>query len=98
MKLGTVVGALSLGLLASSSSSSSAFSAAFPATRVEGLVIEIESARGVVVVAHSPTKTMPAMTMPFRVSRAADLQGIQPGMRIRFNLKSPNRIAGIQKR
>ena len=63
--------------------------------RVEGLVVEVEPAQGVVVVAHAPTPKMPAMTMPFRVSRAAELEGLKPGMRIRFKL-SGKRIGDIQ--
>lgn len=66
------------------------------AHRVEGLVVEVEAAQGVVVVAHQPVKGyMPAMTMPFRVSRAGELAGLAPGMRIRFKL-SGSHIAEIQ--
>ena len=64
--------------------------------RVEGLVIEVEPAQGVIVVAHSPTQNMPAMTMPFRATRATDTQGLKPGMRITFKLTSNSRIADIR--
>ena len=64
--------------------------------RVEGLVIEVEPAQGVIVIAHSPTQNMPAMTMPFRTTRAADLQGLKPGMRITFKLAANSRIADIR--
>ena len=65
--------------------------------RVEGLVVELEPTQGMVVVAHGPVKDyMPAMTMPFRVSRAAELQGLKPGMRIRFKLSGNSRISDIQ--
>src|SRR5882724_12686823 len=72
-------------------------SLAFAGSRtVEGLIVEVERAQGVVVVAHGPIKNrMPAMTMPFRVSRAAQLDGLKPGMRIRFKL-SGERMADIQ--
>ena len=66
-------------------------------THLEGLVIEVEPSQGVLVVAHNPTKSMPAMTMPFRAARAAELTGIKPGMRIRFHLTGGNsRITDIQ--
>ena len=55
--------------------------------RVEGLVVEVEPTRGIVVIAHQPVKGyMPAMTMPFRVSHSSELSGLTPGMRIRFKL------------
>lgn len=63
---------------------------------LEGLIVEVEPSQGVIVVAHRPTKTMPAMTMPFRVSRAAQLEGLKPGMRIRFHLGAKTRIDDIQ--
>ena len=62
--------------------------------RVEGLVVSVEPSQGVVVVAHGPVKgVMPAMTMPFRVDRAAALAGVLPGMRIRFKLTGGRKIA-----
>ncbi len=65
--------------------------------QVEGLVIEVEPAQGVVVVAHGPVKDyMPAMTMPFRASRAADVLGLQPGMRVRFRLSASGKISDLQ--
>ena len=75
-----------------------AATAAFAASHtVEGLVIEVEPAQGVVVVAHGPIKDyMPAMTMPFRTARAADLEGLKPGMRIRFKLGGNARISAIK--
>ena len=73
------------------------FSAAMLAAgaRFEGLIVEIEPSQGIIVVAHSPTKNMPAMTMPLRVTRGVLLAGLQPGMRIRFTL-SKTKIADIQ--
>src|SRR5690242_4508007 len=39
------------------------------------------------LVAHRPVgKYMPAMTMPFRVEQARDLDGLAPGARVRFEL------------
>ena len=73
-----------------------ALSTAFAASRMEGLVIEIEPSQGVVVVAHRPAGKMPAMTMPFHVVRAAQLEGLKPGMRIRFRLDRASRISEIQ--
>ena len=73
-----------------------ALSTACAASRMEGLVIEVDLSQGIVVVAHRPTRTMPAMTMPFHVARAAELQEIKPGMRIRFHLRGASRIADIQ--
>ena len=73
-----------------------ALSTASAASRMEGVVIEVEPLQGIIVVAHKPTGKMPAMTMPFRVARVADLQGIMPGMRIRFRMQSGARIADIQ--
>jgi protein SCO1/2 len=64
-------------------------------TQMEGLVVEVERAQGVVVVAHGPAGSMPAMTMPFRVSRASQLDGVAPGNRIRFKLARGGRISEI---
>lgn len=66
------------------------------APRVNGLVIEVEPAQGIVVVAHSPTQNMPAMTMPFHANRAAELHGLKPGMRISFKISGASRITDIQ--
>jgi protein SCO1/2 len=54
---------------------------------VDGIVVAVDSAARTMLVSHRPIpKYMPAMTMPFRVERAADLDGLYPGARVRFDL------------
>lgn len=54
---------------------------------VDGIVVAVDPAARTMLVAHRPiAKYMPAMTMPFRVERAAELDGLYPGARVRFEL------------
>lgn len=54
---------------------------------VDGIVIAVDPSARTMLVAHRPVaKFMPAMTMPFRVERAAELDGLYPGARVRFEL------------
>ena len=55
--------------------------------RVEGIVVEIDRAQGIVVVSHKPIADfMPAMMMPFHADRPSALDALRPGMRIGFEL------------
>lgn len=55
--------------------------------RVEGLVTAIDPARPSITVSHRAIPGyMPAMVMPFRVARPAELASLAPGARIRFEL------------
>jgi protein SCO1/2 len=54
---------------------------------VEGLVLRVDRAQRTVVVSHHEIRNyMPAMAMPFRVREAAELDGLAPGSRVRFQL------------
>jgi len=54
---------------------------------LDGLVIEIDRAARKFVVSHRAIpKLMPAMVMPFPVENAAELDGLHPGARVRFEL------------
>lgn len=54
---------------------------------VDGIVVAVDPSARTMLVAHRPVeKFMPAMTMPFRVEKASDLDGIYPGARVRFDL------------
>jgi protein SCO1/2 len=54
---------------------------------VDGVVVAVDPAARTMLVAHRPVgKYMPAMTMPFRVERASELDGLYPGARVRFDL------------
>jgi protein SCO1 len=54
---------------------------------VDGIVVAVDPAARTMVVAHRPiAKHMPAMTMPFRVEQARELDGLYPGARVRFEL------------
>ncbi len=54
---------------------------------VDGIVVAVDPAALTMVVAHRPiAKHMPAMTMPFRVEQARELDGLYPGARVRFDL------------
>src|SRR6266436_10440036 len=70
----------------------------FPAT---GAVREIHLADRTIVIAHEAiTNYMGAMTMPFNVKRSAELDGLQPGDQISFQLHvtdSASWIDGISK-
>ena len=55
---------------------------------VDGIVVTVDPAAGMMTVAHRPIgKFMPAMTMPFHVSDAAQIRGLYPGARIVFRLE-----------
>ena len=63
-------------------------SAAAKTYEVDGLVVSLDPAKSAFTISHRPIPGfMPAMTMPFRVSRAADLAGLQPGNRVRFQMR-----------
>jgi protein SCO1 len=48
--------------------------------------MEVDRSQGIVVISHNEIKgKMPAMTMPFRVRSIAELAGLTPGARIRFD-------------
>lgn len=54
---------------------------------VDGIVVAVDPAARTMLVAHRPVaKHMPAMTMPFRVGDARELEGLYPGARVRFEL------------
>ena len=54
---------------------------------MQGIVIEVDRAQGVVVVSHKPIAGfMPAMVMPFHADPPATLDALKPGMRISFDL------------
>ncbi len=54
---------------------------------VRGMVLALDPAGGAVTVSHRDIpRYMPAMTMPFRVKRPADLAGLAPGAEIEFEL------------
>jgi protein SCO1 len=54
---------------------------------VTGLVLRVDVAARIVLVSHDAIEgLMPAMTMPFEVRAAKDLQGIEPGMTVAFSL------------
>lgn len=56
---------------------------------VDGLVLATDPARLAVTVSHKEVPgLMPAMAMPFRVRDAALLEGLRPGMFIRFELST----------
>lgn len=55
--------------------------------KMEGLVIAVEPARPGLVVSHKAVPgVMPAMSMPFRVRDAKQLEALKPGTRIQFTL------------
>ena len=54
---------------------------------VTGMVLRVDAAARTVLVSHDAIEgLMPAMTMPFEVRAAKDLQGIEPGMTVAFTL------------
>lgn len=54
---------------------------------VDGIVVAVDRAAQTMLVSHRPiAHYMPGMTMPFRVERAAELQALYPGERVRFDL------------
>src|SRR5262249_10869995 len=54
---------------------------------VDGIVVALDPAARTMLVSHRPIgRYMPAMMMPFRVDRPADLEGLYPGARVQFDL------------
>jgi protein SCO1 len=54
---------------------------------MRGMVLKVDPAQKTVVVSHDPVPgLMPAMTMPFEVRSAADLNGVVPGAIVSFTL------------
>ncbi len=54
----------------------------------EGLVLHVERERQTVTISHREIRGyMPAMTMPFRVKNAVELEGVAPGTRVQFQLE-----------
>ena len=58
-------------------------------TSAFGVIQAIDTTAGLVTIEHEPINKLgwPAMTMPFKVSNPALLQGIQPGEKVEFQLK-----------
>jgi protein SCO1/2 len=56
--------------------------------KVEGLVVEVDRAQGLLVVSHRPIPGyMPAMTMPFRAAKPSQLDGLTAGSQVVFDLE-----------
>ena len=56
--------------------------------QVDGLVVAIDADQRTLTVSHRPIpKYMPGMVMPFHVENAAELSGLAPGARVRFELE-----------
>jgi len=55
--------------------------------QMQGLVVAVDAAARSVVISHdSVPGLMPAMSMPFDVRSARDLDGLEPGLAVRFTL------------
>ncbi len=55
--------------------------------KMEGMVLEVDRAARSMVVSHRAVPgLMPAMAMPFRAARAAELDDVEPGSRVAFDL------------
>jgi protein SCO1/2 len=55
--------------------------------QVDGLVVAIDRDQKTITVSHRPIpKYMPGMVMPFHVENPAELAGLAPGARVRFEL------------
>src|SRR5271165_1995534 len=55
--------------------------------QVDGVVVAVDMTARTMLVAHRPIENfMGAMAMPFRVEDANQLEGLHPGMRVRFEL------------
>ncbi len=64
-----------------------AFSACAKRYAGHGLIISADPAAGTAVVSHKEISNyMPAMTMPFRVKRPSELEGLYPGAQVDFRL------------
>lgn len=56
--------------------------------RVDGLVLSADAARKTLTVSHRDIPGyMPAMSMPFRAHKAAEVAALRPGMRVSFDLE-----------
>ena len=65
---------------------------------MRGLVLKVDPGRKTVVFSHDPVPgLMPAMTMPFEVRSAADLNGIVPGAIVSFTLVLAKDSAHIER-
>jgi Cu(I)/Ag(I) efflux system protein CusF len=58
-------------------------------TSAVGVIDAVDVDAGTVTITHEPIRALgwPAMTMPFKVSNPALLQGIEPGEKVEFQLK-----------
>jgi len=55
--------------------------------QVDGVVVAVDMTARTMLVSHRPIENfMGAMAMPFRVEDAKQLEGLHPGMRVRFEL------------
>jgi protein SCO1 len=65
---------------------------------MRGMVLKVDLAKKTVVVSHDPVPgLMPAMTMPFEVRSAADLNGVVPGAIVSFTLVLAADAAHIER-
>jgi protein SCO1/2 len=65
---------------------------------MRGMVLKVDPARKTVVVSHDPVPgLMPAMTMPFDVRSAADLNGVVPGAIVSFTLVLAGDTAHVER-
>lgn len=66
--------------------------------RVDGMVLRVDPERQNIVVSHRAIPGyMGAMVMPFRVRRAAEMQGLAPGSRVEFRLVVTKRSSFVQR-
>jgi protein SCO1/2 len=67
---------------------------------MRGMVLQVDAAHNTVVVSHDAVPdVMPAMTMPFEVRKASELNGLVPGAIVSFTLVirgSSSHIEGVQ--
>src|ERR1700693_3329726 len=55
---------------------------------VDGIVVAVNRSSNTIVVSHRPiARYMDAMTMPFHVGNAGELDGLYPGARVQFDLE-----------
>ena len=65
--------------------------------RVEGVVVEVDRAQGIMIVSHKPIEGyMPAMMMPFRADPPSVLNTLKSGARIAFELSGTNKARKIR--
>ncbi len=84
MKTRTIAAAIALSLFAVPASAQGAL--------VDGQVQKIDAAQGKVTLRHGPIKKldMDSMTMVFRVREPAQLQGLKPGDKVKFDADRVN--------